>query len=78
MVDIHVQVEMYGGRGIHYLGLVRLGAYMVDIHVQVICLNVDMFNPSICLIPIRFKADRFKSAICLNADMFNYRYVLDR
>jgi len=51
---------------------------MVDIHVQVICLNVDMFNPSICLIPIRFKADRFKSAICLNADMFNYRYVLDR
>jgi hypothetical protein len=51
---------------------------MVDIHVQVICLNVDMFNASICLIPIRFKADRFKSAICLNADMFNYRYVLDR
>ena len=49
---------------------------MVDIHVQVICLNVDMFNPSICLIPIRFKADLFKSAICLNADMFNYRYVL--
>jgi len=35
MVDIHVQVEMYGGRGIHYLGQVRLGAYMVDIHVQV-------------------------------------------
>ena len=35
MVDIHVQVEMYGGRGIHYLGQVMLGAYMVDIHVQV-------------------------------------------
>jgi hypothetical protein len=51
---------------------------MVDIHVQVICLNVDMFNPSICLIRICFKADWFKSAICLNADMFNYRYVLDR
>jgi hypothetical protein len=51
---------------------------MVDIHVQVICLNVDMFNPSIYLIPICFKADRFKSAIFLNADMFNYRYVLDR
>ncbi len=46
---------------------------MVDIHVQVICLNADMFNPSICLIPIRFKADRFKSAIGLNADMFNNR-----
>ncbi len=49
------------------------GAYMVNIHVQVICLNVDMFNPSICLIPIRFKADRFQSAIGLNADMFNNR-----
>jgi hypothetical protein len=48
---------------------------MVDIHVQVICLNADMFNPSIYLIPIRFKADRSKLAICLNADMFNYRYV---
>jgi hypothetical protein len=60
-------------RGIHYLGKVRLGAYILDIHVQVICLNVDMFNPSICLIPIRFKADRFKSAIGLNADMFNNR-----
>jgi hypothetical protein len=36
MVDIHVQVEMYGGRGIYYLGQVRLGAYMVDIHVQVV------------------------------------------
>jgi hypothetical protein len=35
MVDVHVQVEMYGGRGIHYLELVRLGAYTVDIHVQV-------------------------------------------
>ncbi len=28
MVDIHVQVEMYGGRGIHYLGQVRSGAYI--------------------------------------------------
>ena len=35
MVDIHEQVEMYGGRGIHYLGQVRLGAYMLDIHEQV-------------------------------------------
>ncbi len=35
MVDIHLQVEMYGGRGIHYLGKVRSGAYMVDIHVHV-------------------------------------------
>ncbi len=50
----------------------------MDIHVEVICLNVDMFNPSICLIPIRFKADRLKSAICFNADMFNNRYVLYR
>ncbi len=39
------------------------GGYII--HVQVICLNVDMFNPSISLIPIRFKADWFKSAICL-------------
>jgi hypothetical protein len=30
MVDIHVQVEMYGGGG-----YIRSGAYMVDIHVQV-------------------------------------------
>jgi hypothetical protein len=37
-----------------------------------------MFNQSICLILMRFKADRFKSAICLNADMFNYRYILER
>jgi hypothetical protein len=36
MVDIHVQVEMYGGRGIQYLGQVGSGAYMVDIHVQVV------------------------------------------
>ncbi len=67
-IDIDVQ-----GEGDTLSRMVGLGAYMVDIHVQVICLNVDMFNPSICLIPIRFKADRFKSAIGLNADMFNYR-----
>jgi hypothetical protein len=34
MVDIHVQVEMFMGRGIHYMGWVRLGVYMVDIHVH--------------------------------------------
>jgi hypothetical protein len=35
MVDIHVQLEMYRRRGIHDLGYVRSGAYIVDIHAQV-------------------------------------------
>jgi hypothetical protein len=33
MVDIHVQVEMYGGGGYIIWEKVRSGAYMVDLHV---------------------------------------------
>jgi hypothetical protein len=35
MVDIRVRLEMYRRRGIHDLGYVRSGAYIVDIHAQV-------------------------------------------
>jgi hypothetical protein len=49
MVDINVQVEMYGGGGyILWIGFVA-----------------DMFKSAIHFNLIHFSADRFKSAICL-------------
>jgi hypothetical protein len=49
MVDIHVQVEMYGGGGyILWIGFVA-----------------DRFKSAIHFNRIHFSADRFKSAICL-------------
>jgi hypothetical protein len=49
MVDIHVQVEMYGGGG----------------YILLIGFVPDRFKPAIRFNLIHFSADRFKSAICL-------------
>ncbi len=49
MVDIHVQVEMYGGGG-----YILWKGFVADRFKSVIHLNLILFS-----------ADRFKSAICL-------------